>query len=137
MATPQDAELILKLYELRTEATLREARKFVATFNPATIEELLTLQRDSASQNNAYWRQALSYWDMAAALVNRGALDPELFADTCGEALFYYGKFSPLHAEYEKALGSPFMRQVSIAVETFPVIKEKYAFFLKRFQPKD
>ncbi len=136
MATPQDAELVLKLYELRTEAVLREARKFVATFNPKTIDELLALQRDAGSQNNAYWRQALSYWDMAAAFVNRGALDPELFADTCGESLFYYAKFSALHAEYEQAIGSPFMRQVSIAIETFPVIKEKYAFFLKRFQPK-
>jgi hypothetical protein len=136
MATPQDAELVLKLYELRTEPVLREARKFVATFNPKTIDELLALQRDSASQNNAYWRQALSYWDMAAALVNRGALDAELFADTCGESLFYYAKFAALHQEYEQANGSPFMRQVAIAIEKFPVIKEKYDFFLKRFQPK-
>ena len=136
MATPQDAELILKLYELRTEPVLREARKFVATFNPKTIDELLALQRDSASQNNAYWRQALSYWDMAAAFVNRGALDAELFADTCAEALFYYAKFSAFHADYERELGSPFMRQVATAIEKFPAIKEKYDFFLKRFQPK-
>lgn len=135
MATPQDAELILKLYELRTEATMRDARKFVAGFSPATIDELLKLQRDSASQENAYWRQATSYWDMAAAFVNRGALDAELFADCCPEALFYYAKFSHLHQAYQEAMGQPFMRQVGAAIETHPVIQARYAIFLKRFQP--
>ncbi len=138
MATPQDAELILKLYELRTEATMREARKFVGTFNPATIDELLTLQRDGALQNNAYWRQALSYWDMAASFVLRGALDDELFADCCGEALFFYGKFSPpcirrirrLPASPSCAIGLP------CSSEKSPVVAARYAIFVKRFQPK-
>ena len=136
MATPHDADLILKLYELRTEATMRAARSFVATFNPANIDELLTLQRDSSSQNNAYWRQATSYWDMAAAFVNRGALDAELFADCCGEALFYYAKFSPLHAAYQEATGQPFMRQIATAIAAHPAIAERYEMFHKRFQPK-
>jgi len=136
MATPQDAELILKLYELRTEATMREARKFVATFNPATIDELLTLQRDAASQNNAYWRQATSYWDMVASFVLRGALDDELYADCCAEALFYYAKFSALHNAYKEATGQPFMRQTGLLVEKSPAVAARYAIFLKRFQPK-
>ena len=136
MATPQDAELILKLYELRTEPVLREARKFVATFSPASVDELLALQRDSGSQNNAYWRQALSYWEMAAAFVNRGALDADLFADTGNEALFYYAKFSPFHQAYQEATGQPFMRHVAAAIENNPSIKVKYEAFLQRFQPK-
>jgi hypothetical protein len=136
MATPQDAELILKLYQLRTEPTMREARKFVATFNPATIDELLTLQRDSGSQNNAYWRQATSYWEMASSFVLRGALDDELFADCCAEALFYYGKFSPLHQAYKDATGQPFMRHTALLVEKSPAVAARYAIFLKRFQPK-
>ena len=136
MATPQDAELILKLYELRTEPVLREARKFVATFNPTTIDEILALQRDSASQNNAYWRQATSYWDMAASFVLRGALDDELFADCCAEALFFYAKFSAHHAAYQEATGQPFMRQTGLLVEKSPAVAVRYAIFLKRFQPK-
>jgi len=136
LATPQDAELILKLYELRTEATLREARRFVAAFNPATIDELLALQRDGRSQNNAYWRQATSYWEMAASLVNRGALDDELFSDNCGEALFYYAKFSPLHDAYKQATGQPFMRNVAALIEKSPAVAARYAPVAKRFQPK-
>ena len=136
MATPQDAELILKLYELRTEPVLREARKFVATFNPTTFDEIAALQRDSASQNNAFWRQTLSYWDMAAALVNRGALDADLFADCCPESLFYYAKFAPFHAQMHETFGVPFMRQVGMLVENSPAVAARYAIFLKRFQPK-
>lgn len=135
MATPQDAELILKLYELRTEPVLREARKFLASFNPATVDELLALQRDSGSQNNAYWRQATSYWDMAAAFVNRGALDADLFADTCPEALFFYAKFLPFHQAYQQATGQPFMRQVAAAIDHNPSIKARYEIFVSRFQP--
>ena len=115
---------------------MREARKFVATFNPATIDELLTLQRDSGSQNNAYWRQATSYWEMASSFVLRGALDDELFADCCAEALFYYGKFSPLHQAYKDATGQPFMRHTALLVEKSPAVAARYAIFLKRFQPK-
>jgi len=138
MATPQDAELILKLYELRTEATMREARKFVATFNPTNYEELAAIQRDGAGnpQHNAYWRQALSYWDMAASFVLRGALDDELFADCCAEALFFYAKFSAYHAAYQEATGQPFMRQTGLLVEKSPAVGARYAMFLKRFQPK-
>src|SRR5665213_1393007 len=102
MATATDAELILKLYELRTEATMRAARKFVAGFNPASFEEFIALHRDAGSDRNAYWRQATSYWEMASALVLHGALDADLFLDTNGEPFFYYAKFTPFFEEYFK-----------------------------------
>ena len=41
MATAADAELVLKLYEMRREETLRRARRFmIFDFNPKTLEEL-------------------------------------------------------------------------------------------------
>ena len=62
MATAADAELILKLYELRREETLRKARRFmVFEFNPKTLEELRAVSRDTKSENNPCWRQMLSY----------------------------------------------------------------------------
>ena len=72
MATAADAELVLKLYEMRREDTLRRARRFlVFDFHPKTLEELRAVSRDIRAENNAYWRQALSFWEMAAALVLR------------------------------------------------------------------
>ena len=86
MATAADAELILKLYELRQEETLRKARKFmVFEFNPKNLEELRAVSRDTKSEFNPYWRQAMSFWEMAASLVLRGAIDPDLFFDSSGE----------------------------------------------------
>jgi len=134
MATPQDAELILKLYEIRTEPVLREARKFVGSFNPATFDELAALQRDGGSQNNAYWRQALSYWDMAGAMVMRGAIDSDLFLDCNGENLFYYAKFSPFHQQYRETFGQPFMRQTAALIEKFPAYKARYEAALARME---
>jgi len=135
MATPQDAELILKLYELRTEPVLREARKFVGSFNPATFEELAAVQRESGTDRNAYWRQALSYWDMACAMVLRGAVDADLFLDCNGENIFYYAKFSPFHQQYQETFGHSFMRQTAALIEKYPAAQARYTNMLKRFQP--
>jgi hypothetical protein len=135
MADFHDAELILKLYELRTEATMREARKFVSGFNPASFEEIAAVQRsETGPEQNAYWRQALSYWDMAAALVMHDALDVGLFVDANGEPFFFYAKFSQFHDEWKKTFGVSFMKQVGLLIETHIAAKEKYEMFLKRFK---
>ena len=72
LATPADAEIILRLYELRTEATMRQARAWITgEFWPATADEFLAVANNPADPNNAYLRQVLSYWEMAAAMVLR------------------------------------------------------------------
>jgi len=67
LSTNNDAELILKLYELRTEPTMREARNWITTeFWPNTAEEFFAVQRGRGTKENAYLRQVTSYWEMAA-----------------------------------------------------------------------
>ena len=136
MADFHDAELILKLYELRTEGTMREARKFVSSFNPANFEELVALQRNQTNpDDNAYWRMAISYWDMAAALVMHDALDVGLFVDTNGEPFNIYAKFQPYHEDFKKTFGRPFMPQIGLMIQTHLVAREKYEAFVKRMHP--
>ena len=49
LATPADAEIILKLYELRTEAVMREARAWITgEFWPTTAEEFFAVAGDPA-----------------------------------------------------------------------------------------
>lgn len=132
MATADDAQLILKLYELRTEETMRKARKFLLDFNPSSFEDVAALQRDFGSTNNGYWRQVLSYWDMAATLVLHGALDGELFAAANGEPFFLYAKFTPFFDEWQKAFGNPFMALTGQVIEKFPTAKRKYEAMLGR-----
>jgi len=136
MATATDAELVLRLYELRREETLRKARRFmVFDFQPKTLDELRVVSRDVTSENNAAWRQVLSYWEMAASLVLRGALDPDLFLDTNGEGILLYAKFHHFHAETEKQSGNPFMKHTAELIQKFPAAKSRYENFLKMFAP--
>jgi hypothetical protein len=138
MATAADAELILRLYELRREDALRTARRFmVFDFQPKTVEELRVVSRDVKSEHNPAWRQVLSYWEMAASLVLRGALDAELFLDSNGEGILIYAKFHHFHAETEKQSGNQFMGQTAALIEKYPVAKARYEGFLKRFAPAD
>jgi hypothetical protein len=121
MATTSDAGVVLELYKLRTEETLRKARRFIGfEFWPKDLEELRAVTRNPANENNAYWRQVLSYWEMAAALVLRGAVDPDLFLDTSGEGIFVYAKFHHWHAESEKESGNKFMRNTATLIEKYP-----------------
>lgn len=100
LATNADAQLILKLYELRTEAEMRAARKWVnEQFWPESAQQVFDVLRASGTQENAWFRQVVSYWEMAAAFVLHGALDPELFLNCNGENIFILGKVHPFLQE--------------------------------------
>jgi hypothetical protein len=134
MASAADAELVLRLYELRQEETLRKARRFlVFDFNPKTVEDLRVVSRDTKSENNPSWRQAISYWEMAASLVLRGALDADLFLDSSVEGILLYAKFHHFHAETEKQSGNPFMGRTAELIAKYPAATARYEAFLKNF----
>ncbi len=65
------------------------------------------MSRDTKSEHNPYWRQAMSYWEMAASFVLRGALDADLFLDSSVEGILIYAKFHHCHAETEKETREP------------------------------
>jgi hypothetical protein len=134
MATAADAELILRLYELRGEETLRKARRFmVFDFQPKTLDELRAVSRDMKSEFNPYWRQTLSYWEMAASLVLRGAIDADLFLDSALEGILIYAKFHHFHAQTEKESGNLFMAKTAELIAKYPAATARYEMFLKNF----
>jgi hypothetical protein len=93
-ATAQDAQLIMQLYDLRREPVMRAARKFIVSeFWPQNYEEFKAVLSAYGTEHNAYLRQVLTYWDMAAAMVLHGAVNEELFFQTTGEPYFLYVKF--------------------------------------------
>jgi hypothetical protein len=94
MPTPfESATLNLKLYELRREPVLRDARQwFLAEFNPESFAELTAIVR---GPRNATFRMVLGYWDMAASLATSGAIDAEAFrAARRGRRRGYHGASS-------------------------------------------
>ena len=124
MATAEDATLILKLYELRTEETMRKARAFVISeFHPQSFNDILALFTDrERPELNAYFRQVTSYWDMAAAMVNHGAINAELFYDSNPEAVAVWAKVSDFINELRSpaAFGPTFLGNLERLVQNQP-----------------
>jgi len=95
-ATYDDANLILRLYEMRREERMREARAwFTANFNASTLEEFQKLC-PLGSKENAHYRQVTSYWDMAASFITAGVLSEELFFESNRELLLVYTRIQKL-----------------------------------------
>ena len=96
MSKVESADLILKLYDLRREAKMREARNWIFSFNPTSVDEYFQTMMDP--EVGGYLRMVTSYWDMAAALVNHGAIDADMFNETVGEHIMVFAKVEPLLA---------------------------------------
>lgn len=97
MSKAESADLILKLYDLRREETMRKARDWMFNFNPTSAEEYMATMMDP--EVGAYVRMVVSYWDMAAAMVVEGAIDADLFNKTNGEHIMVFAKIEPILAD--------------------------------------
>lgn len=119
MATHADAELILKLYDLRREPEMRKARKWMLeTFWPESADDVSKVVAGFGSiPENAWLRQVLGYWEMAASFVEAGVLDGDLLLDSSGEMWFIYTKFKPMLPDLRKALHPEFMMKVQRVAE--------------------
>jgi hypothetical protein len=114
----EQAELILKLYELRRESVMRQARSYVGgEFLPASADEFVQIV-SAGGQQTGFVLQVYGYWDMVAAFVQHGALDAELVYDTCQEMYFQYAKIQPHLAGFRKKMNLPeFLISIERVVE--------------------
>ena len=81
------------------------------------------------------YRMVISYWDMAAALVNNGAIDEQLFNETNSEHIFVYSKIAPVLAELRSTFDNPdFLRNLETLVKRIPNIEEKIAVMRERMK---
>lgn len=125
MSKHEDANLILKLYDLRREAVMREARAWFFTFNPENVQDFVDVM---IGDKGAYYRMVISYWDMAASFVHHGAIDEQMFNDTNGEHLFVYSKLEPFLPELRNLLGAPqFMQNLEKLIKRMPDAEERIA----------
>lgn len=108
--TAADAELILKLYDLRREAELRKARNWWLTqFWPENIDDFIKIAMALGTQENNWLRQAGGYWEMAASLALHGTVSTELFLEPSfsGEMFFFYAKVRPFLKELREKMQAP------------------------------
>jgi hypothetical protein len=107
--THDQVNLMLRLYDIRREPRLREARQwFMDNFRSTSMEDLMK-QYPPASQENAYFRMVMSYWDMVASIVNRGLIDEELFFENSGEQWIVWERLKPVIGPWRAAMKNPHM----------------------------
>jgi len=109
--TAEDAQIIMRLYDLRREPEMRKARAWYGGFWPRTADDILQVINAMNSQENAWFRQVSGYWDMAASFVLRGALNEDLFFDSGGEMWFVLSKVHPFLKEVREAAKVPYYFQ--------------------------
>ena len=124
MATPFESALLnLKLFDLRRESRLREARAwFVINFNPTTLADIL----DTVSgERNADFRMVLSYWETASSLVSSGAIDSDSFLAANGEIFVTFSKIEPFLQDLRNAISEQsFCKHIESTVMTDPQVKD-------------
>ncbi len=128
-ATYDDANLLIRLYDLRREEKLREARAwFVANFKPKSMADIQQLC-PPGSENNARMRMVASYWDMAASFVTAGVLNPELFFASNRELLVVTVRFGPVLSDIRAAFKDPTF------LKNLEAVGQQYSDYLNKISP--
>jgi hypothetical protein len=132
MSKQDEAGLILRLYELRREETMRKARDwYFREFNPQSIADF---HAAIMGEHTGHLRMVVTYWDMAAALVNNGAIDLQLFNDANGEQLGVFSKIEPLLGEIRAAYGPQFAANLEKLIDATPDGRKKVAELRERMK---
>jgi hypothetical protein len=129
----ESATLIIRLYELRRDSTMREARNWYArSFNPSTIDDVM---QAVSGPNSAHFRMVTSYWDMAASFVIHDAIDEAMFNDANGEQHVVFAKIEPFIAEYRAKMGNPsYLGNLEKLVMKAPGARDRMASLRERFR---
>jgi hypothetical protein len=133
MPTPyESAQLILKIFEMRREPVLREARTwFIRDFNPETIDDVKTAL---AGPHNPHLRMVAGYWDMACSLVTHGAIDKEMFLDANGEIFATFAKMQHLLPQIREISGPGLAKHIEAVVMSVPNVEERLEMLRQRFR---
>ncbi|HEX9224636.1 MAG TPA: hypothetical protein VF860_15005 [Candidatus Acidoferrales bacterium] len=105
--TYEEVNLMLRLYELRREARLRQARAwYVENFHTNSLEDMAQ-KYPQGSEENTYIRMVLSYWEMVASIFNRGLIHEELFFENNGEIWVVWDRVRNIVPAWRVAFKNP------------------------------
>ena len=132
MSKQEEANVILKLYELRRDETMRKARDwYFRDFHPESVADVMNTL---FGEHSGHFRMVVSYWDMAAALVNNGAISMDLFNEVNGEHLAVFSKIEPLLKEIHATIGPQFGANLQKFVDAMPDGRQRIAAIQERFK---
>jgi len=134
-ATAADAEICMKLYDMRRETEMRKARNWFVAWQPQSYEDFKAISMAFGSQENAWFRQVMSFWEMAASLPLSGAVNADLFVQWNGEMLFTYVKIKPFIAQIRQQMKSPeFMQNIETFFNSTPALRKRVAIMEERMK---
>ncbi len=124
------AGVLLKLYELRTEPTLRQARAWFAfEFHPSTAQDVLAAWLGPGHESAPY-RMVTTYWDMAASLVVQNAIPADLFNAANTEHVVLFAKLRPFLSDVRAVTKYPdYLTNLERVIGMMPQAEERIAIF--------
>jgi hypothetical protein len=128
-----DADLIIKLYELRREPVMREARKdILSKFWPRSFDDVLAVTKIDHPLNSAF-RQTSTYWEMVYSMAKHGVIHADFMMESCGEGLYLYARMEPYVAQYRELRPNGF-RNAEWIVTHSEAAKALLEYYRKRVQ---
>ena len=131
--TIDDANLILRLYELRREEKLRAAREWYRLkCVPLSVAEIKTYYQTPGEENTNF-RMVTTYWDMACSFVASGVLHAELFIQSGSESLMVWSRVEEFAASFRQEMAMPgFLANVEKMIAVTPSAPERLKLFRTR-----
>lgn len=131
-----DAELVLRLYDLRREAVMRKSRDTMnAKFSPKTYDEFIAVTKPDHPDNAAF-RQVSTYWEMAYAMARHGIVNAEYFVESNREGMLLYTKVQPFIEQFRKEVSPTAFRNAEWVATQTDAGRGAFAMFEKRLRPK-
>ncbi len=131
-----DAELILKIYDLRREPVMRESRDAInAKFWPKNEAEALAILQPDHELNRAY-RQASTYWEMVYGLAKNEVVHTELLLESNGEGLFLFARLEPYLGKLREQTSPRALRNAEWIAGSCDLAKAIMTTFRGRIQKK-
>ena len=127
----RDAELILKLYDLRREPVMRQSRASIVQWSPQSYEDVIAVTQPSHPLNVA-WRQVSSYYEMAFGFARHGIVPADFLAENAGEGLLLFAKVE-LHLErFREEISPTAFRNAEWVARKSEVGRQRLKLFRKR-----
>ncbi len=122
-----DAEIVMRLYDLRREPVMRESRDLIMTrFWPRSYEDVVAVTKREHELNRAF-RQVGTFWEMAYGMVRHGIVHPEYFLESNGEGFFLLAKIQPYLESYRRDISPLAFRNAEWVAVQCPPGKTIYA----------
>jgi hypothetical protein len=129
-----DADLVLRLYDLRRETVMRQSRDAMnARFRPKSFEDVLAVTKPEHPDNAAF-RQVSTYWEMAYGMARHGVVHPEYFVESNREGLLLFTKVAPYLERFRQEISPTAFRNAEWVATQTDAGRAAFAMFERRLK---